>query len=79
MHAVKSDAASLIHSHHEGFCVPKFRPCLVGVNGEAFAAASQIAKMLLRSKPGEQLRLRVYRQGRSLEILVPLMKMQMQF
>lgn len=52
---------------------------VVGVNGEPFSAPSQIAKMLLHSRPGQDLRLQVYRQGRTLELLVPLRKMQMQF
>ena len=52
---------------------------IVGVNGEAFSAASQIAKVLLQSRPGQELRLQVYRQGRTLEFSVPLRKMQMQF
>lgn len=52
---------------------------IVGVNGEAFSAASQLAKALLRSRPGQALRLQVYRQGNTVEVSVPLMKMQMQF
>jgi S1-C subfamily serine protease len=52
---------------------------IVGVDGEAFSVASQIAKSLLRSRPGQELRLQVYRQGRTLDVSVPLLKMQMQF
>lgn len=52
---------------------------IVGVNGEAFTSPSQIAHILLRSRPGQQLRLTVYRQGRTVEIELPLQKMQMQF
>ena len=52
---------------------------VVAVNGEAFSAASQIAKALLRSRPGQELRLQVYRQGRTMDVSVPLLKMQMQF
>jgi S1-C subfamily serine protease len=52
---------------------------IVGVDGEAFSAASQIAKSLLRSRPGQELRLQVYRQGRTMDVSVPLLKMQMQF
>ena len=52
---------------------------IVGVDGEAFSAASQIAKSLLRSRPGQELRLQVYRQGRTADVSVPLLKMQMQF
>jgi serine protease Do len=52
---------------------------VVGVDGEAFSAASQIAKSLLRSRPGQELHLQVYRQGRTMDVSVPLLKMQMQF
>ena len=52
---------------------------IVGVNGESFSAASQIAKSLLRSRPGQELRLQIYRQGRTMDVSVPLLKMQMQF
>ena len=52
---------------------------IVGVNGESFSAASQIAKVLVRSRPGQELRLEVYRQGRTMDVSVPLLKMQMQF
>ncbi|HZC24959.1 MAG TPA: trypsin-like peptidase domain-containing protein [Candidatus Binatia bacterium] len=52
---------------------------VVGVNGEAFAAPSQLAQVLLRSRPGQMLQLQVYRQGRTLDVSVPLLKMQMQF
>jgi S1-C subfamily serine protease len=52
---------------------------IVGVNGESFSAASQIAKVLLRSRPGQELRLQIYRQGRTVDVSVPLLKMQMQF
>jgi S1-C subfamily serine protease len=49
------------------------------VNGESFSAASQIAKVLLRSGPGQELRLQVYREGRTTDVSIPLQKMQMQF
>ncbi|MBI3476384.1 MAG: trypsin-like peptidase domain-containing protein [Acidobacteria bacterium] len=52
---------------------------IVGIDGEVFSVASQIAKSLLRSQPGQELRLQVYRQGRTLDVSVPLLKMQMQF
>ena len=52
---------------------------IVGVNGESFSAASQIAKVLLRSRPGQELRLQIYREGRTTDLSVPLQKMQMQF
>jgi S1-C subfamily serine protease len=52
---------------------------IVGVDSESISAASQIAKVLLRARPGQQLRLQVYRQGRTMDLSVPLLKMQMQF
>lgn len=52
---------------------------IVGIDGEPVSAASQIAKDLLRSRPGQNLRLQVYRQGRTVDVAVPLLKMQMQF
>jgi S1-C subfamily serine protease len=52
---------------------------IVGINGEPFSAASQIAQSSLRSRPGQDLRLQVYRQGRTVDISVPLLKMQMKF
>lgn len=52
---------------------------VTGVNGESFASSAQVAKMLLRSRPGEQLKMRVYRDGRTIEISIPLRPMQMQF
>lgn len=52
---------------------------IVRVNGEPITAASQIAKVLLRARPGQELRLQVYRLGRTMDLSVPLLKMQMQF
>ena len=52
---------------------------IVGVNGESFTVASQLAKVLLSSRPGQELRLQVYRQGRTMNVSVPLLKMEMQF
>ena len=52
---------------------------VVAVNGEPFTATSEIAKTALRARPGQQLRLRVYQQGQVIEVLVPLLKMQMRF
>lgn len=52
---------------------------IVGINGEAFNAASQIAKLLLQSRPGQQLQLQVYRQGRTVDVSVSLERMRMQF
>lgn len=52
---------------------------ITAVNGESVTTPSQIARMLLESHPGQSLRLTVYRQGQTLEIVIPLRKMQMQF
>lgn len=52
---------------------------IVGVNGEPFTAPSQIAQVLLHSHPGQQLRLKVFRQGQTMEVFVSLVKMQMHF
>ncbi len=52
---------------------------IVAVNGEPFTSAVQLAQTLLRSRPGQELRLTVYRQGRTLDVELPLEKMQMQF
>ncbi|MBS1805553.1 MAG: trypsin-like peptidase domain-containing protein [Acidobacteria bacterium] len=52
---------------------------IVAVNGEPFTSAVQLAQTLLRSRPGQELRFSVYRQGRTLDIELPLEKMQMQF
>lgn len=52
---------------------------IIAVNGEPFDTASGMAKLLLHSRPGEQLRLRVYRQGQTVEMQVRLVRMQMQF
>ena len=52
---------------------------IVGVNGEPFTSPSQLAQILLRSRPGQRLRFKVYRQGQTVEIELPLQKMQMEF
>ena len=52
---------------------------ITAINGQPFTAPSQIAQSLLQSHPGQVLRLTVYRQGRELEITIPLRRMQMQF
>lgn len=52
---------------------------IVGVNGQVFTVPSQIAQALLHSHPGQTLQLKVFRQGQTIEVLVPLLKMQMQF
>ncbi|MFQ5804356.1 MAG: S1C family serine protease [Candidatus Methylomirabilales bacterium] len=52
---------------------------ITAVNGQPVTTPSQIAHTLLQSHPGQVLRLTVYRQGRELELSIPLRKMQMQF
>ena len=52
---------------------------IVAVDGEPFVSAAQLATVLLRSRPGQQLRLKLYREGQTVEIELPLEKMQMQF
>ncbi len=52
---------------------------IVAVDGEPFESAAQLAQVLLRSRPGQHLRLKLYREGQTVEIELPLEKMQMQF
>lgn len=52
---------------------------IVGINGEPFTSAVQLAQTLLRSRPGQVLRLSIYRQGRTLDVDLPLEKMHMEF
>lgn len=52
---------------------------IVGINGETFASSGQLAQVVLRSRPGQRLRLKVYRQGQIIDVEVPLEKMQMEF
>ncbi len=52
---------------------------IVAVDGDSFMSAAQLAQILLRSRPGQQLRLKLYREGQTVEIELPLEKMQMQF
>jgi len=52
---------------------------ITAINGQPLTALSQTAQTLLQSHPGQILRLTVYRQGRELEIAIPLRRMQMQF
>lgn len=52
---------------------------IVAVDGEPFKSAAQLAQVLLRSRPGQELRLKLYRGGQTVEIELPLEKMQMQF
>jgi S1-C subfamily serine protease len=52
---------------------------IVAVDGDPFTSAAQLAQVLLRSRPGQELRLKLYREGQTVEIELPLEKMQMQF
>lgn len=52
---------------------------ILGVNGEPFTSSAQLAQILLHSRPGQRLRLKVYRQGQAVEVELPLERMQMQF
>jgi len=52
---------------------------ITAINGEPFTAPSQIAHVLLDSRPGLDLRLTVFREGRTVEVVIPLAKMHMQF
>lgn len=52
---------------------------IVAINGEAVTSPADIAKTLLRGRPGEVLKLRLYRQGQTLEVSVPLLAMDMKF
>lgn len=52
---------------------------IVGVNGEPFSCPARLAQILLHSRPGQRLRFKVYRQGQTVEIDLPLQEMQMEF
>lgn len=52
---------------------------ITAINGQPFTSPSQIAHILLNSRPGLDLRLSVFREGRTVEIVIPLAKMRMQF
>lgn len=52
---------------------------IVAINGNAVNSSSDIAKALLHARPGEFLKLRLYRQGKTLEVTMPLLAMDMQF
>ena len=52
---------------------------IVAIDGKPFISAAQLARMLLGSRPGQELRLTVYRKGRTLEVELPLEKMRMEF
>lgn len=52
---------------------------IVAINGEPVTSSADIAKILLRGRPGEILRVRLNRQGQSFEVSVPLAAMDMKF
>jgi S1-C subfamily serine protease len=52
---------------------------VVAINGVRITSSSEIAKILLHSRPGQQLRLKVYRKGQTLDVSIPLLAMDMQF
>lgn len=52
---------------------------ITAINGQQVQSPSQVAQVLLASRPGQILRLVVYRQGREIEISILLEKMVMQF
>ncbi len=52
---------------------------IVAIDGEAVTSAADIAKTLLNGRPGEVLKLRLYRKGQTVEVSVPLLAMNMQF
>lgn len=52
---------------------------IVAINGERVTSSSQIAKILLHSRLGQQLQLRLYRKGQMFDVSIPLVAMDMQF
>lgn len=52
---------------------------IVGIDGQTFTSAAQLARILLGSRPGQKLRLTVYRNGQTIEVELPLEKMRMEF
>jgi putative serine protease PepD len=52
---------------------------IVAINNVAVNSSADIAKALLHSRPGERLTLRIYRQGKTLDVRLPLLAMDMQF
>ena len=52
---------------------------IVAINDEPVTSPADIAKLLLHGRPGGILKLRLYRQGQTLEISVPLLAMDMKF
>ena len=52
---------------------------IIAVNNEPVTHPSQIARTVSESHPGQTLRLRIYREGETVELTIPLRKMRMQF
>lgn len=52
---------------------------IVGIDGVQFSSSAQLAQILMRARPGQQLELKVYRQGQTINIDLPLEKMRMDF
>ena len=52
---------------------------ITGINGQPVTSSSQIAHVLLESRPGQVLRLDVYRGGRTIVVSIPLVSMEMEF
>lgn len=52
---------------------------IVAVNGNPVNSSSEIAKALLHARPGELLRLQLFRQGKTFEVAMPLTAMDMHF
>ena len=52
---------------------------ITAVNGQDFKVGSEIAHALLDSRPGQSVRLSVYRQGQTREVSIRLSEMKMQF
>lgn len=52
---------------------------IVAIDGEPFTSSAQLARTLLRSRPGQKLRLTIYREGQTIEVELPLEKMRMEF
>lgn len=45
---------------------------VTGLNGEPISSAGRIARVLLYEQPGQDLNVTLYREGRLLEVAVPL-------
>ena len=52
---------------------------IVAINGETVTSSADITKALLKGRPGDVLKLLLYRKGQTVEVSVPLLAMNMQF